>query len=164
MKIMVTTDTLKQIEFMKALPEEILERIAVLAKEFEMVPGVTLQEQGVRQELVYMLIKGEVSLNCQGADGKILTLDTLKAGQTFGVSGLLGMEGSEATFTAVSKTHCTFLELSAAEMLEYFRSDYEVGHVLMDRVVDIFKSRRKLHSKQFLESLASHPAIASQSE
>ncbi|MCG8567294.1 MAG: cyclic nucleotide-binding domain-containing protein [Desulfobacterales bacterium] len=158
---MVKTQTLKQIDFMKDLPEPILERIAALAKEEEVQPGVVLQRQGVEQEMVYMLLSGKVSLNCRNSAGETLTLDALEPGQTFGISGLLGRENSESTFTAVSEECCTFLELSAAEMLDYFHSDYEVGHVLMDRVVNIYKNRRKLHSEQFTDSLAHHPAIAS---
>ena len=158
---MVIMEYLKEIEFMKGMPDSVLERIAALATEEQVDAGVTLQIQGEPQEKVYMLLKGKVSLNCRGAEGQNLTLDELNPGRTFGVSGLLGLEESESTFTAVSTEPCTFLELSATEMLEYFHSDYEVGHALMDRVVDIFKTRRKLHSKQFLESLATHPAIAS---
>ncbi len=161
---MVTTETLKKIDFMKDLSEPVLERIAALAKEETVPAGEILQQQGVEQEMVYMLLEGKVSLSCKNYNGEPLIFDELNPGQTCGISGLLGREDSQSTFTAVCEKPCTFVELSADEMLEYFHSDYEVGHVLMAKVVGIYKARRKLHSRQFMESLASHPAIASQLE
>ena len=67
---------------------------------------------------------------------------------------------SLATFTAICAEECTVITLSAAEMIQLFEKDYKLGHILMQQVVELFKSKMNKHTRQFLHSLAIHPAMA----
>ncbi len=159
-KTMVSINDLKRINFIKELPDEILEKIGTVAQLETFDEEALLVRQDQAQHLIYMLVSGTVFLNCRGTGGKAYTLDELSPGQTFGVSALL--DNSPATYTAICAEECTLVTLASAQMLQLFKSDYTIGYTVMQRVVEKFKTRMNLHTTQFLASLANHPAVAGQ--
>jgi len=154
---MVEKDILEKIVFLKDLPEPVLEKIGNIAHLETFDEEGILFRQNQEQILVYMLVSGKVFLNCRSALGKSLTLDEVLPGRTFGVSALMGETSS--TFTAVCVEPCEIITLSGEKMLELFENDFKTGHSLMLKVVGIFRSRMKMHTRQFLHSLASHPEV-----
>ncbi len=154
---MVDSDILKQIVFLKDLSDPILEKIGAIAQ-CETFDGESIlfrQNQG--QTLLYMLVSGKVLLSCKSSAGNALTLDEVSPGRTFGVSALMGETSS--TFTAVCAQNCEIITLSGEQMHQLFEKDFKIGYYLMLKVVSIFRSRMKMHTHQFLHSLASHPEI-----
>lgn len=154
---MVEKDILEKIVFLKDLPEPVLEKIGKLALLETFDEEGILFRQNQEQTLLYMLVSGKVFLNCRSTFGKSLTLDEVFPGRTFGVSALMGETSS--TFTAVCVEPCKIITLSGKEMRELFENDFKIGHTLMLKVVNIFRSRMKMHTRQFLHSLAAHPEI-----
>ena len=157
---MVGIDTLKKIHFLENLSDEILEKVAAIAQLETFDEEAILVRQDQNQHLIYMLASGKIFLNCRSGSGKALTLDELSPGQTFGVSALIGDGESVATFTAICAEECTVITLSGDEMIQLFEKDYKLGHILMQQVVELFKSKMNKHTRQFLHSLAIHPAMA----
>ncbi|MCP4719213.1 MAG: cyclic nucleotide-binding domain-containing protein [Desulfobacteraceae bacterium] len=155
---MVGIDKLKKIQFLKNLPDGILEKIGTIAVMETFDEESILVRQDQKLYLVYMLVSGKIFLNCRATSGKALTLDELSPGQTFGVSALLG--DSPATFTAICAEECEILTLSADQMVQLFEQDYQLGYTMMQEVVLLFKSNMNKHTRQFLHSLATHPAMA----
>lgn len=155
---MIDINDLKKINFVNALPDNILEKIAEVALLETFGEEAILIRQDQAQHLIYMLVSGQIFLNCRASGGRALTLDELKPGQTFGVSALL--ENSPSTYTAICAQECRIITLDSAHMLQLFKSDYTIGYMVMQRVVEKFKIRMNKHAQQFLESLARHPAIA----
>ena len=154
---MVEKDILKKIVFLKDLADPILEKIGAIAQCETFDEEGILFRQNQEQTLLYMLVSGKVSLSCRSSTGKPLTLDEVSPGRTFGVSALMGETSS--TFTAVCVEPCEIITLSGEKMLELFENDFKTGHSLMLKVVGIFRSRMKMHTRQFLHSLASHPEV-----
>ncbi|MCG8633744.1 MAG: cyclic nucleotide-binding domain-containing protein [Desulfobacterales bacterium] len=159
---MVGINELKKIHFLKELPDDILEKIGTVAQLETFDEEAILVRQDQAQHLIYMLVSGKVFLNCRGSAGQAHTLDELSPGQTFGVSSLL--DNSPATYTAICAEECVLITLASAQMLQLFKSDYTLGYTVMQRVVEKFRTRMNLHTDQFLESLASHPAVIGQSD
>lgn len=155
---MVDIETLKQINFLRDLPDRTLEKIRALARLETFGEETVLLRQDQEQHLVYMLVKGKIFLNSRSDTGKVLTLDEISPGQTFGISSLLGE--AVGAFTAICAEECQIITLSADQMIHLFESDFQVGHVIMSRVVELFKARMNNHTQQFLRSLAVHPAIS----
>ncbi len=155
---MVGIDKLKKNQFLKNLPDSILEKIGTIAVMETFDEESILVRQDQKLHLVYMLVSGKIFLNCRAASGKALTLDELSPGQTFGVSALLG--DSLATFTAICAEECEIITLSADQMVQLFEQDYQLGYTMMQEVVLLFKSSMNKHTRQFLHSLAIHPAMA----
>ena len=96
---MVDIKDLKKINFMKDLSDEVLEKVATVAQLENFDEETILIRQDQNQHLVYMLVSGTIYLNCRASRGQSLTLDELRAGQTFGLSSLL--DNSPATYTAI---------------------------------------------------------------
>jgi len=154
---MVEIKDLKKINFMSGLSDEILEQIVSVAQMETFGEETTLIRQDQTQNLIYMLVSGRIFLNCRTSGAKVLTLDELVPGQTFGVSALL--DNSPATYTAICAEECTLITLSSAQLLQLFKTDYRTGYEMMQRVVEKFKIRMNRHTSQFLESLANHPDV-----
>jgi len=157
-KKMVEKEILKQILFLNDLADPVLDKIAAIAK-FE-----TFDEQSIlfhqHQELthLYMLVSGKVFLNIETASGKLLTLDKIYEGRTIGISAL--MPDSASTYTALCKEKSSIITMSGEKMHQLFTNDFKIGHILMLKVLKLFKSRMEMHTRQFLLSLATHPEIS----
>lgn len=154
---MVEKELLKNIGFLKDLPDNILEKIGAVAQLQTFDEESLLFRQNQEKALLYMLVSGKVFLNSRSSSGKSLTLDEVTPGRTFGVSALLG--GYSSTFTAVCAETCRIITVSGEDMRRLFAEDFETGQAVMARVVQLFKSRMEMHTRQFLQSLAKHPDI-----
>ena len=155
---MVEKDVLKKIAFLKDMPDIILEKIGAIAQLETFDEESILFRQNQVQKLLYMLVSGKIFLNSRSAvSGKSLTLEEVSAGRTFGVSALIGE--SPSTFTAICSETSSVITVSGEQMRELFEQDFEIGHALMLKVVELFKSRMEMHTSQFLHSLATHPEI-----
>ena len=155
---MVEKTLLKQINFLKNVPDDVLEKIGAIAQLETFDEESILFRQNQKQTLLYMLVSGKVFLSSRSKTGKSLTLDEVGPGRTFGVSTLMG-GSSSSTFTAVCAENCSIITLSGEQMHQLFENDFRTGHVLMLKVVDSFKRRVEVHTRQFLTSLAAHPEI-----
>ncbi len=155
---MVEKEYFKKIGFLKDLPDSILEKIGAISQLETFDEESLLFRQNQEKALLYMLVSGKVFLNSRSATGKSLTLDEVTPGRTFGVSTLLG-GGNASTFTAVCAETSTMITVSGEQIRKLFSEDYETGHAVMLKVVELFKSRMEMHTHQFLQSLANHPEI-----
>jgi len=82
---MVELTDLKKINFMKDLPEEVLEKVASVAQLEHFGEEAILIRQDQEQSLIYMLVSGNIFINSRSGSGEALTLEELTAGQTFGL-------------------------------------------------------------------------------
>jgi CRP-like cAMP-binding protein len=154
---MVPSDQLKKIQFLLDLPDDILEKISPHARQAVFEPDTILIRQNDPQHLVHMLVSGKILLNTRSDTGRVLTLDEIEPGQSFGLSALFGKSG--ATFTAVCTEPCDIIVLSGDLMARLFETDHRIGYAVMRRVAQLFKNRMNKHTGQFLHSLSIHPAI-----
>lgn len=154
---MVPSDQLKKIHFLQDLPDEILEKISPHARRAVFETDTILIRQNEIQCLVHMLVAGKICLNARSDTGRVLTLDEIEPGQSFGLSALFGQ--SSATFTAVCTQPCDIIVLSGDLMARLFETDHRIGYAVMRRVAQLFKGRMTKHTGQFLHSLSIHPAI-----
>ncbi len=154
---MVEKDILKKISFLEDLPDEMLDKVGEISQLEVFDEESTLFRQNQEQTLIYMLISGKVFLNSRSAQGTSLTLDEVSPGRTFGVSALLGE--SSSTFTAVCSQKSSIITVPGKQMRQLFEEDVELGYRLIKKVVLLFRSRMKMHTQQFLHSLATHPEI-----
>ena len=154
---MVENKLLKKIGFLKDLPDAMLEKVGAIAQLETFDKESILFRQNQEKTHLYMLVSGKVFLNCSFASGKSLTLDEVSAGRTIGVSSLLGVYPS--TFTAICAEPSSIITVSGQQMRQLFIEDFETGHALMLKVVEIFRSRMKMHTRQFMHSLLNHHEI-----
>jgi CRP-like cAMP-binding protein len=154
---MVEKEYFKKIAFLKDMPDRILEKIGAISQLETFDEESVLFRQNQEKALLYMLVSGKVFLNSRSGSGKFLTLDEVTPGWTFGVSALLG--GHSSTFSAVCAETSTMITVSGEQIRQLFLEDFEIGHAVMLKVVELFKSRMEMHTGRFLHSLANHPEI-----
>jgi len=154
---MVPSDQLKKIHFLADLPDDILEKIGPHARQAVFGTDTILVRQNEIQYLVHMLVSGNICLNARSDSGRVLTLDEIEPGQSFGLSAFFGK--FPATFTAVCTKPCDIVVLSGDLMARLFETDHRIGYAVMRRVAQLFKGRMNKHTGQFLHSLSIHPAI-----
>lgn len=154
---MVDIETLKKINFVRDLPDGVLEKICTVAQLETFREETIVIRQDQEQNLIYMLVSGKIFLNCRAASGKALTLDELGPGRTFGVSALL--DKSPSTYTAICAQDSRIITIAAFDLQKLFASDYTTGYLVMRRVVKKFKTRLELHTAQFMKALSSHPSL-----
>ncbi len=154
---MVENSLLKKIGFLKNLPDAMLEKVGAIARLETFDKESVLFRQNQDKTHFYMLVSGKIFLNCGLASGKSLTLDEVSPGRTVGVSSLLGIYPS--TFTAICAEPSSTITVSGEDMRRLFLEDFETGHALMLKVVEIFRSRMRMHTRQFLHSLLTHHEI-----
>ncbi|MDQ1329745.1 MAG: family transcriptional regulator, cyclic receptor protein [Thermodesulfobacteriota bacterium] len=154
---MVENQLLKKIGFLKDLPNEILKKVGAIALLETFEKESILFKQNQEKTHLYMLVSGKIFLDCGLASGKSLTLDEVSAGRTVGVSSLLGVYPS--AFTAICAEPSTIITVSGQDMRQLFLEDFETGHAVMLKVVEIFRSRMRMHTRQFLHSMLNHHEI-----
>ena len=154
---MVTKSMLQKIHFLMDLPDHILQKIGEIAIIQEYDADHVIYKQDEVQNTFYMLIAGKVLLNSTSQKGLTMTLDEVRPGRIFGVPALL--HDSRGAFTAVCAKPCTLITLAGPQMRKLFTDDFEIGHIVMRKLVEMYKMRRDMHTQQFLHSLKTHPEI-----
>ncbi len=154
---MVEKEILKEILFLADLPDPVIEKIASIATLETHDKNSILFNQNQDLTHLYMLVSGKVHFTVASASGKALTLDKIFEGRTFGVSAL--MEESSSAYSAICAEKSTVVSISGKQMHQLFEEDFKLGHILMLKVVKLFKQRMELHTRQFLMSLATHSEI-----
>ncbi len=154
---MVEKEILKELLFLRDLPDPVVDKIASIAtlETFDKDALVFKQHQDLTH--LYMLVSGKVHLTIQSASGKALVLDKIVQGRSFGVSAL--MEESSSAYTAICAEKMTVVSISGKQLHQLFEEDFKLGHILMLKVVRLFKKRMEMHTRQFLLSLATHSEI-----
>ncbi|MFH2093591.1 MAG: Crp/Fnr family transcriptional regulator [Pseudomonadota bacterium] len=155
---MVEKQILKQIHFLKDLSDDILENLGRIATLENFDEEDVLFRQNQKQMFLYMLVSGKVFLSSRSFTGKSLTLDEVKPGRTFGVPALF--DQSSGTFTAICAIDSTMVTISGERLQALFEQDFRIGHIFMRKIVEMFKIRREMHTRQFMHSLKTHPEIS----
>jgi CRP-like cAMP-binding protein len=154
---MVENSVLKKIGFLKDLPDALLEKVGAIVQLETFEKNKILFKQNEDKTRLFMLVSGKILLNCCFSSGKTLTLDEVSPGRTVGVSSLLGIYPS--TFTAICAETSSIITISGEDMRRLFLEDFQIGHALMLKVVEIFRSRMGMHTRQFMHSLLNHHEI-----
>ena len=156
---MVEKDILKELLFFRDLSDPVIDKIGSIATLETLDKDTIVFEQNQNLTHLYMVVSGKVHFTVKSASGKALVLDKICEGRTFGVSAL--MEESSSAYTAICAEKTIVVSISGKQMHQLFEDDFKLGHILMLKVVRLFKKRMEMHTRQFLLSLATHSEIKS---
>lgn len=156
---MVEKNKFKNIFFLQDLPDNVLEKAAVSATVENYEKNAVLFHQDQPQKLLYMLVSGRVFFKRRSGAHSSVILDEITQGRTFGISVFLDKD-STADFTAECAEPSQIITIPAENMLSLCENDLNTGLNLMQRAVEIFKSRLEMHTRQFMHCLESHPEIS----
>lgn len=134
---MVDKDILRKILFLEELPDPVIEKIASIATLETYDEHTVLFHQNQDLTHLFMLVSGKVHFTAQSPSGKALILDKIYEGRTFGVSAL--MEESSSAYSAICAEKSMVISISGRQMHQLFEEDFKLGHLLMLKVVKLFK-------------------------
>jgi len=142
---MVSVQELSKLSMFEGLPEESLNSLAEIGEEISSKSGEVIFCEGCEADRFYILLEGNVSLWMKlTSRPENLVLGVInKFGQSFGWSVIVS--GRHYTATAECKEDCRFLTFNGEDLLNFMKSDSEIGFTLAMRMVEIVSSRLRYY-------------------
>lgn len=140
---------LRRTRFVEGLSPEIIRSLAGTAKVLELPAGTVLFTEGSHQDLIYVVVEGNVAIEMQVPRRGRVRLLTVGPGDLVGWSGLVS--DGIMTSTAVVTEDAVLLALSSRQLLDVIRNDHEFGYLLMSRTAAAIASRLLATRLQLLD-------------
>jgi CRP-like cAMP-binding protein len=146
---MVPPDALRDIAFLKNCAQHHLQKIASLA-EFQDVPAnVVVFREGRVSPFVYLVTRGNVSLEIHVPGRGPHTMQTVGCGELLGWSPVVGSKVMTATARTLAPTR--FVALPAAQLQELLTGDEAFGVEFLRRTVHAVGERLEATRLQLLD-------------
>ena len=154
---MVSLEELKKISVLDNLSRPMLQKLQPLAQLSIFGEHHVIFETGQDADYFYMLLKGKLILEVEATETIMISLESIKAGQSFGWSALF--PGSKYRALALCVEPCETMAVRGSDFLELCERDHELGYRFMNRVADILGRRVVRRSEQFLKVMSRHPDL-----
>jgi CRP/FNR family transcriptional regulator, cyclic AMP receptor protein len=125
------TQTLEQIQFLRDMPPEYVERLVNIARILDFKACDLVFREGAAAESMYLIARGSVSLEVCAAGTGCRQILTLGPGELLGWSSLLG----QSRYTARARTPqgACLVQFNVAQLLQLCDQDPRFGYDLMRR-------------------------------
>lgn len=124
----VSPSRLRAMPLLRAVPDELLDRLAARFASVRVAAGQVVFEEGSSGDLFYLIVQGQALVTRADAAGQPLEVAWLNAGDEFGEMALLNDAPRNATVTAC--TDCLFLTLTRRNFGELIEAVPEVRAAL----------------------------------
>lgn len=124
----VLTEELADVSLFKDLPQAQIARLAPLFFRTGFADGQVIFAQGDRAETAFVLEDGEVSLCLTPEDGGRLTIATVRPGEVFGWSAVLGR--SRYTSSAICQVPAQAIGIRGDQLRAVIHADHELAGLL----------------------------------
>jgi CRP-like cAMP-binding protein len=159
---MVLPEELKEVEFLRNLGEQHVNRIAKLARLKECEKGTIVFRQGRGLPFIYFVLNGKVGLQIEESGGESVEVSTVGPGGLLGWSPMLGRQAMTATARAVTPCHLAVLDIS--QLLEVCEQDPRFGIAFLRQIALVMSDRLWDMRRNFARALSHRPVLASASE
>lgn len=155
--------SIKKVDFLAALPEAALERLAALSKTCQYLAGEVIIRQGDTGHELYIVRSGEVIVLLGRNEGSVAELARLGPGKFFGEMSL--MTGERRAATVQATFDCELIRIDKEAFQEILAADpqliEQVTKVLVERQIEMEENinARAARSKTYKEE-KSHALIA----
>ena len=151
------TNTLQEIEFLRDMPLEYLEKIADISKICDFDEFDTVFRDGEQAENLYMVVSGNVHVESLVGNGRYELILTLGPGELVGWSSLLG-----GRYTTRARTPDTarLLQIKVKQLMALSNRDPQFGFELMSRTTEALARRLSMTRNQLLEAQGHEPVAA----
>jgi CRP-like cAMP-binding protein len=154
---MVTLTDLKRINFLKEMPDHLLN---ILAQESQLSifgTGTQLISDSQDADTFFMLVMGQVAIK------QNLTIDIdvifalVQSGASFGLPALI--EGQTSSFTAVCQEPCEVITLSGRRLRELFDQNHELAYYMFKGAANQYKQNIDKRAKMILKVVDENPEM-----
>ncbi len=142
----MTDKNLRDIEFFNSLGENELNDLKRISKVKEYSPGEIIFKEGAEGRDVYILMKGEVSIDKKISSGS-RTVAILKKNEIFGEMALFENASRSATATAVSE--CEILEIDGKGFASFLAKKPVSGFAILMKIMSVTSSRLRNMDRYF---------------
>jgi len=142
-------ETLRQLQFLRGFPDDLVDELASIARMVEFQTGSIIFRQGEVTSMLHLVVAGDVSLEiCAPGVGckKILTIGP---GELLGWSPVLGQDRMTATARSVSTVRA--IELNGSEVLAICERNPRFGYQFMRRAALALAKRLSATRLQLLD-------------
>lgn len=129
------------IPFLNDLTGEQYALLLSLAETFAVSNGTVIFKQGDEAAYLYLILRGRVAIRYKPYDGPEITLTSLKAGDIFGWSSVVG--NPTYTSDAISKTQIEMLRIRGADLRRLCTEHPTVGGSILEKLAEAVSPRWK---------------------
>ncbi len=149
---------LEKIELFNHLTIDDLEKIATKLRYAPFTRGEVITRQGAEAHWLYIIIKGQVSIQISNYQGETCEVAKLKSGSFFGEMSLMTGEKRSATVVAISDTDCYRIDKSIFQEIIEDRPDIAevVAEILAKRKAELELVRDNLNHEEHKDKIETH--------
>lgn len=136
---MILLDELAEVAFVRGLAPEHVRQLALLARSQECLAGTVLFREGQESASVYLVLRGNVSLEIEVSGRGPVPVQTVTAGELLGWSPVLRL--GPMTATARALTRCRLAVLDAARVVALTEQDPRFGVEFLRRTAATMAQR-----------------------
>jgi CRP-like cAMP-binding protein len=155
---MILPEEMNEIEFLRSLGEQHVNRIARLARHKECEKGTVVFRQGQGSPFIYFVLNGEIGLQVEEPGGESVEVSTVGPGGLLGWSPLLGRQAMTATARAT--TPCQLAVLDVPQLLELCEQDPHFGIAFLRQIALVMSDRLWDMRRNFARALSHRQALA----
>jgi CRP-like cAMP-binding protein len=147
---MTLTEELREADFLRDLPEPMLEQLALVTEVIELEADTVLFHEGGYSERSYVVLRGEVMLEVLPPHRGPVQVQVVGPGELLGWSPLLGM--GPFTASGFTWTRCRLAALDIDGVLKLCDEDPRFGYQLMRQLARALAERLRA-ARQHLYSI-----------
>jgi CRP-like cAMP-binding protein len=155
---MVSIDDLKKILILQDLTFPMLEKMQALVQYRDCKEREILFNEGDRAEFFYLLKKGKVLLEVEISPRVMMSLGSIKSGNSFGW-GALALADPVHHSNAICTEPSEVLAVAGGEFLRLLEKDPEVGYRVMKNIFSIFMRRLERRKNQLVNVIRNYPGL-----
>lgn len=154
-KINRLINTLKTVDFLDALSQQALEKLAKSVKIERFASGETVIKQGEEGDTFYFITEGEVEVSIKDENGSMVPLNKLSKKAFFGELSLL--TGSLRTATVITTLDSEFITISSESFKSIIMENPKVAslisNIITNRQMELDKSSHMMPSDELASEI-----------
>ena len=144
-------DLLSNTDLFKGLTSEQLIEIGRLSVSCHFDANEQVFEQDQYADYLYLILNGEVCIRFKPYDGEWIPVSTIRKGQVFGWSSVLGQPSYTSAAVCTIASDC--IRIRGREILNLCESHPETGILIMERLAAVIADRLSKTNEQIFKLL-----------
>lgn len=153
---MLSIDDLQKILLLQDFTEPMLEELKPLVQARECKEREIIFNENDPAEYFYALKRGKILLEVEVSPRVVMSLGSVKSGNSFGWSALSPSERTHKS-NALCTEDCEIFCVAGAEFLNLLERHREAGYRVMQNIFAIFKRRLERRTFQLINVMRNHP-------
>jgi CRP/FNR family transcriptional regulator, cyclic AMP receptor protein len=151
---MILLDMLEDLDFLQGLAPEHLRQVARIGQLREYPPGAFLFQEGKHAHEVFLVMRGEISLEVELPGRGAVPIQTVGRGELLGWSPVLGL--GPMTATARTRTWCRLIALDVGRTRDLCRDEPRFGVEFFQRLAAALARRLHATHLQLVQSCSAN--------